>query len=297
VAGAELTCAWLAGKEPAFVRDGEDPEIPEEAWEPDFPLALQARPSGADGWLDVRGVPWLQGERVRVVVASGDRQAGAGLMLVGYAGPRELAVRLPDAANCALFCDSAICVSGSCGCFPRRKAPEGDSTLLARVTTRDGQPARGVRVDLDGPVRALDYADADGVVMFERLPAGAYTLGTHSVGFTAAEARLDLRAGELHPVELAETAGWTARLQVVDAEGIPVPGAGFTADQAHSVAYLPCRDGVQDLALLTDSAGGAVLEHVSPGPLEVRVTYGSRSAGAELQPGSAPALIRLPPPE
>lgn len=301
VAGAEITRAWLAGAEAVFEAVSEDAEveyeIDEEIWGPDFPLSLAAVPSGADGWLDVRGVPWLQGERVRLVVAAGRRQAATSLMLLSHPAPRELAVRLPAAINVPAYANSCICLGGGCGSGMRRKARVGHGVLVARVTTRDGRPAPGVCVDLCGPVSRWALADADGSVRFGKLPAGAYTLRTESVGFTCAETEVELRAGELRTLDLVEPTGWTARLQVVDADGVAVPGAGFTAQQAHSVAYLPCTDGVQDLALFTNAAGEAVLEHVSPGPLKVRVAYGSRSAEATLDPGSSPALIRLPPPD
>jgi len=108
-AGAKLDEVVMGGPDPVPGRfrpeiPEEEPEIPEE--EPEefgvgapqgATIYAQAAPAGADGILQVRAVPFLQGERYLVLVSKQERTAFAELLLGEQPDPRTLFVRLPGA--------------------------------------------------------------------------------------------------------------------------------------------------------------------------------------------------------
>jgi len=79
VRGAAVETVLLGGEAPRFTV-AEEPEV---EWEEKTGRLVTFRPAeaGADGRIRLRGVPYLQGETVHVVVASEERRAAASLRL------------------------------------------------------------------------------------------------------------------------------------------------------------------------------------------------------------------------
>jgi len=146
-----------------------------------------------------------------------------------------------------------------------------------------------------GSLGASVRTDAEGRASFHGLADGDYTVEVREPGFVYVKAEVAVVGSATPRINLLEPEGWTARVRVVDAVGRPIPFARLDV-RAVGPAYVLLEDGVQMLALWTDSQGEAVLPRLPDGPASVKAVYGTRAAELELTPATPSGLIRLPEP-
>jgi len=133
-------------------------------------------------------------------------------------------------------------------------------------------------------------------VSFEVSHPGRYTVSVRDPDFVYTQSTLHLQAGESRRLTINEPEGWTGRIRVLDASGTPVPFAAVAVDTDAPVDFIRVRNGVQDLALYTDVHGELELPRLPKGEVRITVAYGSRSAGAKIDPRNPDAVIELPQP-
>jgi hypothetical protein len=273
-----------------------EPEVPEEADDvrTRVPRA-RSSPSGADGWLRVRGVPHLLDERYWIVLGKGGSEAFVDVLLGSFGDRHSVEATLPVASCRPLTTNSAIGLCGGCGGVyrggrHRRVAP---ATLELLVRLRDGRMGAGLEVVVGG---RTGVTDGSGRARFEGLRPGTYDVRVDDPDFLWSEAQVDLREGEWRAFVLSEGPGWTARALLLDSMGRPVPYARVGVLSNAPVPYLRVEGGVQDLVFLTDARGEIRLPDLHHAPVSLDFLYGSRSASATLCESDPHATVMLPAP-
>ncbi len=294
--GARIDRAFMGGFKPVFValRDDElEPEEPSEEFAEDNGFNFDASGStDSGGWLTVRGVPFLQGELIRLVVQKESRHRYAEVLLGGENVTRNLLVRLPAHPNEAQ--ETSVGFGYGCGCGLVRRRDNGSGTLTVSVRRRNGEPAARTNVLLHLKGNRYGDTDAEGNVTFRGLPAGYFSIQVREVGFVYAEAKGTLGDGGRDHVALTEPEGWTAHLRVVSVEGYPLPYAALEVRTEHGIPYVRLENDVQTLALYTDSRGEATLARLPKGAITVIAEFGTRTADAQISESAPETTLRLP---
>lgn len=307
--GARLVRAWMGGAKPVFEpapdldddppeeyveleEPEKEPEELPESWNTGETFWKASGTADRAGWMAVRGVPDLLGERIRLVVWHRGRHA-YGEAVLGRDDHAD--VWLPASCNRFPDANTVIGIGGGWGCGRRGRAwtRPGTSTIVICLKRRDGSPAAGAMVWLD---HLSKEADADGHARFDRLPAGVHLVRVREPGFVAVDRKLSVHDGEARSVDVVEPEGWTAQVRVVDHEDRPVSFAKLEVDGL-PVDYAPVEDGVQDLTWFTDARGGASIGRLPSGDVKLTARFGTRSAAVTLQEDTASGVIRLPPPK
>jgi hypothetical protein len=269
--------------------------------------SVQSVPSGAhvgdkvefDTTISIfarRGVPFLEGERIRVIVDKDDRHGFAEILLGGENTSRALSVRIPKKPNEVEQNFGFICSSYSCG-YRRNTRTNGSGSLTVSVHRRNGAPAARTEVLLRlSGTRHLD-TDSEGIATFRDLPAGSFVVEVREPGFVYTEAAGTLGDGERGHAALTEPEGWTAHLRVVSTEGHPLPYAALEVKTEDHVPYVRLENDVQTLALYTDSRGEATLDRLPKGVVTVTAKFGTREAAAKIRESHPEATFRLPHPD
>jgi hypothetical protein len=283
--------AAMGADRPTFI-DGPEPGLLGEGSprEHGTVFDIGSTPAGANGLVEIHGVPFLQGEKIGLTVRGDDRYAWVEAQLPASNDGCTAEVRLPPAPNHPALESRLFSCGCGCGGVIRRVGGTAAAELL--VYRRDGTPAAGVRVRI---IAWNKYAQTDesGVARFEKLPAGRCSVAVLEPGFTRAEATFELAAGKLTRVRIDEPAGWTTRVLVLDEWGHRVPFAKLAVEQLHRVGYADLADGVHDLVRYTNQKGEAELARLSDGPIDVTARFGTRHAKGRVEPGTGLAVLRL----
>lgn len=315
VEGAGLTEVLCGGFAPSIValaaevpEDDEDLPIPETTIE-EMQIDLRARvplvraaPSGADGWMRVRGVPDLLDERYWIVARKGRREAFVDVLLGPLGQRHTLEVRLPVASTRPPSCGIGISGCGGCRSTYRcsvktRRAP---ATLDVIVRRRDGRGGAGLEVhvcaNMRGAVAETGVTDESGRVTFEGLRPTTYVVDVQHPDFVWSKVEVALGEGEREDLVFSEAPGWTARATLLDSVGRPVPFARVGVSSEAPVRYLRVEDGVQDLAFYTDARGEVRFPDMHHAPVSLSFDYGSRLQDVTLTESDPCATVFLPPP-
>ncbi|MFQ5844182.1 MAG: carboxypeptidase-like regulatory domain-containing protein, partial [Planctomycetota bacterium] len=159
------------------------------------PLAVSTEIDGAAGRMRVRGVPFIPGERIRLVAADGAFEAEAVVGIEKGRRSYEATAVIPG-EQFTVTTSSVIGIGGGAG--GGRRGRGGSRRLLARrparldVTAvhRDGRAATGIRVGVKGgdpPVERWQRTTDHGQAAFVKLPPGRYDVQVHEPGFIDTE--------------------------------------------------------------------------------------------------------------
>jgi carboxypeptidase family protein len=243
-----------------------------------LPFEKDAR-ADAKGVLDVRGIPFLRGERYAVTASKGEVWAVA--EAVEVLRPElvpETAVTLPkDPPN------GSIGLGGGSGsAFSSRGRPPRITAGLGRievsVVRRNGRPAIDTNLTLNG--RRNARTDRFGRAVFEGLGPARYTVAVSEPGFTGVRKRVEVADGATAYCDLTEPDGTTLRIRVEDADGAPVPFAQVFPKPLGGAPLAVVVDGVQLALFHTDESGVCAIPHLAANRLHVRAHYGSRRGAA-----------------
>jgi len=248
-------------------------------------------PSGADGWLRVKGVPHLLDERAWIAVGNADEEAIVDVRLGDfgeeYAVEARLSARPP-------WLDISLGGGAGSGLRGRgdRRSTEPMARLEVLVRAADGRMAAGVEVWVGG---FKSTTDASGRASFE-MPPGSYFVDVRDPDFVWSSCDVTVRAGEGRTIVLSESSGWTARAVLCDSVGRPVPFAPVTVRSGAPVDYVRVESRIQDWAFHTDATGAIEFPALHHAPVLLTFSYGSRSAVVTLPENEPSATVRLPPP-
>jgi hypothetical protein len=260
------------------------------------------------GHAELRGVPFVRGERVII---------HAGLQVLEGDVPKtyegwvrsdplaelrdriELTIRLPEQGSDEPFegpaSNSTIGIGGSAG---GAESSTLTASVRVRARLRDGRPAVASPIALMGQgrnARSLE-SDAQGVVVFDGVTAGAYDVWLVQPGAVPTRVPLEIADGEAASVELVEAPGRALDVEVVDARGAPLPGARVyvrTPGWLPHWPYLHVAGGVQHLPAATDGTGRIRMIGLAEDVGEIGASYGSRTAQVEVEVGTSTDPVRI----
>jgi len=241
--------------------------------------SFKAEPADENGVIEVRGLPFLHGERALLTAGKEGRTAKAPPAIITAPGVLQVVeVTLPESAATGggFFGhrgDRRNLRSSGDGA---RTVPVGTGRIEAFVVRRDGTPAVETMVVLMGFRRAR--TDSFGRVVFDKLPAQGFTLVVLEPGFVRVSKNVRLEDGESLQVTLHEPAGRAATIALVDADGAPVPFASLTVSTSTGVPYVVLDGTVQRLSIHTDAYGRCELDGLPSGKVTVTARFGSRTA-------------------
>ena len=253
--------------------------------------------------LHVEGIPWIPGERVRVIVTAGeverirgvaegvlDRDSGLELEVVVREDEVETDNDLPFEESLG---NSAIGIGGGrTGTEPA--PPLKTATVRVRAVGVDGEPAPGIRVFLRNDYdHDVERTDAEGVAVFRSVRPGPARVRVRGAGYLFPEETfLDVAANGVAELDVREEEGRDVLVRVLDAAGNPVCGARLTFSVYLALPWLPVEDGVQRLNVHTDRDGWARLPGFPRGRIEIEAHYGSRKEKVAVESESS-VTIRL----
>jgi len=253
------------------------------------PLSASLAPTPSKGEFDLRGVPCLRDEQLKLIVGRGLHFASASLRLQSDPPSSVLRILLPREQGLPPIEE---------GVMVEKRGPRHSGIVLGatgavrvRVLREGGRPAPGVRVFLGV---ASQPTDEKGTVLFEKVAVGVREVIALEPGFQAGPSSVEVREGKESSIELATSAGTVEEVVVVDDRSRPVAGARIDAVTSQRVAYARLSGVTHQLPLFTDPEGRVTLTGVPAASLEVRARLGSRSVKGTLEPGK-PLLLRLPP--
>ncbi len=234
-------------------------------------LSFRAAPAGKDGVIEIRGLPFHEGETVVVVSSNGLKGDARRIRATTLALSRDRPTKPVDVRVTARppTLQGGIGVGGSGGGRSRHDpytpyaGPEKPATLALTVRRLDGTPAADALVTLRKP-RTGKRTDAEGRVTFPGLPPGKVRFTLLEVGLVATLGSADLEAGTTAEVTLKENAGSDVRVHVIDKEGRPVPFATIRYGWLHGYPVARVTDGVQPLTLHANAKGVTTIEDIPP---------------------------------
>jgi len=281
VPGALIHGVWIGGRE----------------------VAVSVLDLGPTPELRVEGIPWIPGERLRVIVTAGeverilgiaegvlDRDSGLDLAVVVREDEVETDNDLPFEESLG---NSAIGIGGDrTGTEPA--PPPKTTTVRVRAVGVDGEPAPGIRVFLQNDYdQELERTDAEGVAVFLSVRPGPARVRVRGAGYLfPEETLLDVAAKGVVELDVREEEGREVLVRVLDSAGAPVSGALLTFSVYLALPWLPVEDGVQRLNVHTDRDGWARLPGFPPGRMEIEAHYGSRKEKVVVESESS-VTIRL----
>ena len=250
-------------------------------------VAFRADPVGADGRTRIRGVPALRGEPVTVRAGKDRRNATSLVVRLAPSGqPVQVLVRLPEEAPSRGTRGGIVLGSASTSFVDILVgALTGTGRLEIRVLRRDGAPAAGAH---------LRSTIAVGTSATSTLPDATVTVRVREPGYLAPPpATVRVRDGESARLEIREADGTDTTVLVLDEDGRALPFARIEVEDRDGVAWVKLEGVVQQLVILTDREGRALLPDLPAGTSVVTARFGSRSVSGETTPGTA-LTLRLP---
>ncbi len=223
------------------------------------------------GRAEVRGVPHLRGHVLEVFAGHAEEQfLGHRTRFITRA---ETAVTVDFGAEPAV--EPSIKIGGGAGSAlrgrkgSRTKPQTGTGSVRVRVLRRDGRPHPGADVLVTGAGRQRVPTDASGTVILGQLPDGEFVIRARAYGFFTERVTITLDAGESAAVDLHEIEGRTATVQLVDTEGVPMPGVDVGAVVLGVGAHIEMRHGTQISPVLTDAEGRAEFHGLPEGEIDI----------------------------
>ena len=261
--------------------------------------------TGVPNVWTLHGAARLRGEPTTISVVPGDTwgaatvavpEDAAGPVRVELARYRRRVLRCGGCGGCSSIWDDAGAL-----------ATTGSTRVEVVVRTTDGRTARGVTVRAERALErvtgenewtleeqaATKTADADGRVVFENVEAGDLEIVAFAPGFAWTSVKTAVGGDRLR-VDVAEDASPAALLRVEDADGRPIAGARIEVDRFRDDAWASLVDGVQEIEPVTGPGGAARLPKIGGLPVDVTVTFGSRTARARDVAAGDRVLLRLP---
>lgn len=111
----------------------------------------------------------------------------------------------------------------------------GDARLVGRVVTKSGLPVSGAHVQMNG-TRSSATTRADGSFALDSVPLGTQSLSVRKVGYTPAEAAVDVTNGRTPiVVAMADYAPTLAPVVTVARRTQDLEAVGFTRRKAHGI--------------------------------------------------------------
>lgn len=248
----------------------------------------------ASGCAELRGLPFIRGD---AIVVSVDNAGHVETRQVVMRGAHRRLERLDFVWGDQVIARaepsrpwSGLAVGG--GRRPEL-ADEAPATLTVVGVRRDGAPASGSKVQLDGPESLSITLGADGVGVAESVAAGDYTAWLLEPGLAPTSLRISLVPGQVERAQLNESAGREILVRVLDDLGQAVAGAWvFARLDRPDWVHAQLEADTQVLQPRTDGNGEIRIARVPPGAT-VRAIFGSRIADAVLEDADV-LEVRLP---
>jgi len=252
VEGATVKAAYLDRQYDVWVRE----------------VHVAAKPTDREGRTRVRGVPHVVGLPLTVAV-EGPADDGFEETTIP-SGKLELKVVACVDKNAWSPPGSTIGIGGGPG-------PRPEAALEGEVFCRDGRPAAGVRIAIQGPNADRAKTDAGGRFRVDHLQPGRYTVWLIEPGLVPTSALAEVGSEGVASVTLREAEGWTLRVRTVDAEGRPQPFRPLAVVQTESRApYALLQGSTQVVPLLTGPDGTLALTNLGREAVEVSVRIRGR---------------------
>ena len=253
---------------------------------------VRAPPTDNQGRTRVRGVPFLPGIPLTVLVDGGDSES-PGFDQIQMA-ERKVSMTIDCTVDPSLMpgrSNSAIGIGG--GRTPKL-AEWGTAVIEARF--RDGTPAANAsyRIGSEYP-RKLDELGRASIG--ERKP-GRYEVWLSEPGRVPTRTAFEIKVNETTQVLLREDAGWSLRVRTVDADGNALPYRPLRVSlNESSMSYYLVVGGVQSIPIQTGADGTVVLPNLGEESMTVAVRIAGRTlAEAKLpyDPSRREIVITIP---
>jgi len=184
--GAKVSLVWYELDITSGVRRA--PRVREQTVGADGIFRICGLPAGIDGKLQV----------IRGTLTSGDIPLNFGddvlaLRSMSIAAPGAVVELPPTADSTGSASRSRTAVRGA--------AVLGTARLTGKVTSKDGRPLVGARVQLDGSTRVASTR-ADGAFVLDSLPPGTQTVTVRLLGYQPIEQAVDLSSREPRNVSI-----------------------------------------------------------------------------------------------
>ncbi len=176
---------------------------------------------------------------------------------------------------------------------PAARVPPRLGAVRVRVRRRDGSPAVGARVWMDGA--RVRVCDAEGVATLHAVDVGRRSVSLADPLLVPTTVTVDVRFDETTELELVEPEPAMLDVNVVDAEGKGVPMARVEVRTPSGLPALDLVDGVLRLDPYTDEHGRRTFTRVEPGLVKVTASARGWAVMAEvtLRPGTRSSVTMV----